>query len=158
MKIEVVEVLENKNEIKNYISHKLPLFSKVSQFNEDIDSLYVEYVEQKLLSYEVFVKKEGGSLFRKNIQKENLSILVNPRNGLSQSIEITNPKKLFVTKDNIIKSEIDEEKLVSSVDKELNSFFRRKDNNIDKINLVNVRSIYKPVWIFKYRKRKIILD
>lgn len=166
MKINVIKNNNEKKDINKYILKKLPLLSRVEQFNTKIDDLYTEYIEQKILTYEVITKKEEKKLFRKSLQSEIISIIVNTQNLESHSVdEEINTSKIFVAKENIRKNNINEDKLIEIVKKELIKYFKDnkkykniREDNIENIKIIDIKSIYKPIWIAKYRDRTIILD
>jgi len=166
MRIDIMKNKKQKKYVTNYIQKKLPLFSRVEQFNSKYDEIYIEYIEQKILTYEILIRKEENKLFRKNLESEIISILVNTQDLKSQSIdENIETLKVFVPKESIRKNNIDEEKLIEIVKKELVKFFKEnkkykniKENNIANIKIIEIKSIYKPIWIFKYKNRSVILD
>ena len=51
MKIEVTTTKTNKKDATKYILRKIPLVSKVSQFNNIIGDVHLEYIEFKILKY-----------------------------------------------------------------------------------------------------------
>ena len=57
MRVEVIDMEQTKNEAKKYILKKIPLVSKVFQFNSVIGDIKLEYIEFKVLIYEVIRKK-----------------------------------------------------------------------------------------------------
>ena len=58
MRVEVIDMEQTKNEAKKYILKKIPLVSKVFQFNSVIGDIKLEYIEFKVLIYEVISKKK----------------------------------------------------------------------------------------------------
>ena len=75
MRVEVMDIEKKRNEAKKYISHKLPLVSKVSQFNRIIGDIKLEYIEFKVLKYEVIIKNKS-----KNLLRSGLNSMVNNLN------------------------------------------------------------------------------
>ena len=51
MRVEVIDMEQTKNEAKKYILKKIPLVSKVFQFNSVIGDIKLEYIEFKVLIY-----------------------------------------------------------------------------------------------------------
>lgn len=165
MRIEVMDIEKTRNEAKKYISHKLPLVSKVSQFNRIIGDIKLEYIEFKVLKYEVIIKNKSKNLLRSGTKKEMITMLVNTCNGHSESVDnIPNTSKKYVSKSCIRKNIIDDDDLVDVVKKQIISYLTNKlkyDNlnkiNID-INIVDIKSIYKPYWVGDFRGRNIFID
>ena len=46
------------------ILRKTPLISKIDQFNRKIENIHLEYVEYKVLKFEIIVRKENINNFR----------------------------------------------------------------------------------------------
>ena len=165
MRIEVMDIEKTRNEAKKYISHKIPLVSKVSQFNRIIGDIKLEYIEFKVLKYEVIIKNKSKNLLRSGTKKEMITMLVNTCNGHSESVDnIPNTSKKYVSKSCIRKNIIDDDDLVDVVKKQIISYLTNKlkyDNlnkiNID-INIVDIKSIYKPYWVGDFRGRNIFID
>ena len=165
MKIEVMDNKKTKSEAIKYISKKLPLASKVVQFNSVIENMHIEYIEFKILRYEVLVKKKniyGVS----ELKKEIINIIVNTSNGRSKSVkEIPKTTQKYVTKSYMRANNIDNEKLTSQVTKEVINYLTKKKllstslliNNTN-IELVEMKSIYKACWIADFRGRNVIID
>ena len=57
MRVEVIDMEQTKMKLKVYIKEK-PLVSKVFQFNSVIGDIKLEYIEFKVLIYEVISKKK----------------------------------------------------------------------------------------------------
>ena len=87
MRVEVIDMEQTKNEAKKYILKKIPLVSKVFQFNSVIGDIKLEYIEFKVLIYEVISKKKNNKIFRNETKKETITMLVNTYNGHSESID-----------------------------------------------------------------------
>ena len=62
MRVEVIDMEQTKNEAKKYILKKIPLVSKVFQFNSVIGDIKLEYIEFKVLIYEVISKKKNNKM------------------------------------------------------------------------------------------------
>ena len=165
MRVEVMDIEKKRNEAKKYISHKLPLVSKVSQFNRIIGDIKLEYIEFKVLKYEVIIKNKSKNLLRSGTKKEMITMLVNTCNGHSESVDkIPNTSKKYVSKSCIRKNIINDEDLVDVVKKQIISYLtnKLKYDNLNKINIeinmVDIKSIYKPYWVGDFRGRNIFID
>lgn len=165
MRIEVMDIEKTRNEAKKYISHKLPLVSKVSQFNRIIGDIKLEYIEFKVLKYEVIIKNKSKNLLRSGTKKEMITMLVNTCNGHSESVDnIPNTSKKYVSKSCIRKNIIDDDDLVDVVKKQIISYLtnKLKYDSLNKINIeinmVDIKSIYKPYWVGDFRGRNIFID
>ena len=165
MRIEVMDIEKTRNEAKKYISHKLPLVSKVSQFNRIIGDIKLEYIEFKVLKYEVIIKNKSKNLLRSGTKKEMITMLVNTCNGHSESVDnIPNTSKKYVSKSCIRKNIIDDNDLVDVVKKQIISYLtnKLKYDNLNKINIeiniLDIKSIYKPYWVGDFRGRNIFID
>lgn len=165
MRIEVMDIEKTRNEAKKYISHKLPLVSKVSQFNRIIGDIKLEYIEFKVLKYEVIIKNKSKNLLRSGTKKEMITMLVNTCNGHSESVDnIPNTSKKYVSKSCIRKNIIDDNDLVDVVKKQIISYLtnKLKYDSLNKINIeiniLDIKSIYKPYWVGDFRGRNIFID
>ena len=165
MRVEVIDMEQTKNEAKKYILKKIPLVSKVFQFNSVIGDIKLEYIEFKVLIYEVISKKKNNRIFRSETKKETITMLVNTYNGHSESIDkIPNTLNKYISKSCIRESKINEDDLVNVVKKEIITRLtdRLRYDSIDKvtiqINIVDIKSIYKPYWIADFRGRNIFID
>ena len=165
MRVEVIDMEQTKNEAKKYILKKIPLVSKVFQFNSVIGDIKLEYIEFKVLIYEVISKKKNNKIFRNETKKETITMLVNTYNGHSESIDkIPNTLNKYISKSCIRKSKINEDDLVNVVKKEIITRLtdRLRYDSIDKviiqINIVDIKSIYKPYLIADFRGRNIFID
>ena len=165
MRVEVIDTEKTKNEAKKYILNKIPLVSKVFQFNSSIGGLKLEYIEFKVLVYEVISKKKNNRIFRSETKKETITMLVNTYNGRSESIDkIPNTLNKYISKSCIRESKINEDDLVNVVKKEIiiRLTDRLRYDSIDKINvqinIVDIKSIYKPYWVADFRGRNIFID
>ena len=165
MRVEVMDIEKTRNEAKKYISHKLPLVSKVSQFNRIIGDIKLEYIEFKVLKYEVIIKNKSKNLLRSGTKKEIITMLVNTCNGHSESVDnIPNTSKKYVSKSCIRKNIIDDNDLVDVVKKQIISYLtnKLKYDSLNKINIeiniLDIKSIYKPYWVGDFRGRNIFID
>lgn len=166
MRVEVIESKINKKDAKKQILSKMPLMSRVSQFNSIATDFHLEYIELKVLSYEVITKKKGNKIFRQNTKIEKITMLINTYNGYSQSIEdIPTTVIKYISKSCIKKSKIKEEDMIEGVKSQIIYFLKDKmeEDSLDKINLQNInvieiRSIYKPYWIANFKGKNILID
>lgn len=165
MRVEVIDIEQTKNEAKRYILNKIPLVSKVFQFNSVIGDIKLEYIEFKVLIYEVISKKKNNRIFKNESKKETITMLVNTYNGRSESIDkIPNTLNKYISKSCIRESKINEDDLVNVVKEEIVSRLtdRLSYDSIDKIsiqiNIVDIKSIYKPYWVANFRGRNIFID
>ena len=165
MRVEVIDMEQTKNEAKKYILKKIPLVSKVFQFNSVIGDIKLEYIEFKVLIYEVISKKKNNKIFRNETKKETITMLVNTYNGHSESIDkIPNTLNKYISKSCIRESKINEDDLVNVVKKEIITRLtdRLRYDSIDKvtiqINIVDIKSRYKPYWRAYFRGLNIFID
>ena len=136
MRVEVIDMEQTKNEAKKYILKKIPLVSKVFQFNSVIGDIKLEYIEFKVLIYEVISKKKNNKIFRNETKKETITMLVNTYNGHSESID----------------------KIPNTLNKYISKSCIRESKVTIQINIVDIKSIYKPYWIADFRGRNIFID
>lgn len=165
MRVEVIDIEQTKNEAKRYILNKIPLVSKVFQFNSVIGDIKLEYIEFKVLIYEVISQKKNNRILKNKSKKETITMLVNTYNGRSESIDkIPNTLNKYISKSCIRESKINEDDLVNVVKEEIVSRLtdRLSYDSIDKIsiqiNIVDIKSIYKPYWVANFRGRNIFID
>lgn len=165
----LVEVMENKMKKKDavkYFLNKMPLMSRVAQFNTVVKDVHIEYIEFKILSYEITSKEKKNKFFRHNKKKKNITMLVNTYNGYTQSIESSPTTfKRYVSKSYIKKSKIEEEKIILEVKNQIMNHLTQsyKDITMDKIalhniSIIDIKSIYKPYWVADYNGKSIIID
>lgn len=166
MKIEAIEINKSKKEALKHVSRKMPLMSKVSQFNTVVSDIHLEYIELKVLNYEVISREKTNKVFRHETKKHYITMLVNTFSGYSESIDIIpSTTRRYVTKSRIKKAKIGECDIIEGVKSEIMNFLgeKYKSNTIDKVNLQNinikeVKSIYKPYWVANFRGRSILVD
>ena len=165
MRVEVIDIEKTRNEAKKDILHRLPLVSKIFQFNDVIGDLKLEYIEFKVLKYEVISKSKNNNLFRRESQKENITILVNTYNGHSESVDkIPVTSKKYVSKSCIRRNKINEDDLISLVKKQIIEKLtdKLKFDSLSKvnieINILEIKSIYKPYWVADCRGRNVFID
>lgn len=157
MKIESIEVRKNQKEALKYILGKIPLMSKVSQFNTVITDIHLEYIEIKVLSYEIISKEKTNRMFRYDINTNYITILVNTYSGYSESVDsLPNTTKRYVTKSYIKKSKLGESDIIEGVKNEILNFLDK--TTLQNINIKEIKSIYKPYWVANFKGRSILLE
>jgi len=166
MKIEAIEISKSKKEALKYILNKMPLMSKISQFNTVVSDIHLEYIELKVLNYEVVSKEKTNKIFRHEIKTHYITMMVNTYNGYCESVDtIPITTRRYVTKSCIKKCKIGEEDMIEGVKNEIMNFLGEKSRGdlVDKVNLQNIKikeikSIYKPYWIAEFRGRSVLID
>ena len=165
MRVEDINIKKTKNEAKKYILNKIPLASKIFQFNSFIGDIKLEYIEFKVLKYEIISRQKNNRIFKSELKKEMITMLINTYNGHSESIDkIPNTSKKYVSKSCIRENKINEDDLVNVVKKEIIARLtdKLKSGTIDKINIqiniVDIKSIYKPYWVVDFRGRNVFID
>lgn len=166
MLVEVIEVKTKKKDAMKYILSKTPLMSRVAQFNKVAENVHIEYVEFKILSYEIISKEKKNKFFRYNKKKRKITMLVNTYNGYTQSIEIAPiTSKRYVSKSCIKRSKVKEDDLIIEVKNQIVNFLTDsyKNLNVDKlsihdIKITEIKSIYKPYWVADYNGKSILID
>lgn len=166
MRVEVIESKVNKKEAKKHILSKMPLMSRVAQFNSVATDVHLEYIEFKVLSYEVITKEKRNKMFRQNTKSNKITMLVNTYNGYSQSIDnVPNTSKRYISKSCIKRSKIKEDDMIEGVKAQIIFFLKDKyqKENLDKISFQNIyikeiKSIYKPYWVADFKGKNILID
>ena len=90
MRVEVIDMEQTKNEAKKYILKKIPLVSKVFQFNSVIGDIKLEYIEFKVLIYEVISKKKNNKIFRNETKKETITMYSSSQMQGSEALALQN--------------------------------------------------------------------
>lgn len=162
MKIEVTTTKINKKDATKYILRKIPLVSKVAQFNNIIGDIHIEYIEFKVLKYEIVSKNKSNNFFRKELKKDSITMIVNTQNGHSESIDkIPLTSKRYVSKSRIQRTKIKDDDMIRCVKNEIMNFLKNYNNEkitIQDINVTEVKSIYKPYWVADFRGRNIYIE
>lgn len=166
MRVEVMESKVNKKDAKKHILSKMPLMSRVAQFNSVATDVHLEYIEFKVLSYEVITREKRNRMFRQNTKSKKIIMLVNTYNGYSQSIDnVPNTSKKYVAKSCIKRSKIKEEDMIEGVKTQIIYFLKDKykQENLDRIsfqniNVIDIKSIYKPYWVADFKGKNILID
>ena len=165
MLVDSIEIKVTKNDAIKYAQRKTPIISKIDQFNRKIEHIHIEYVEYKILKYEITCNKKNKGTFRNEDMKNKIIMLVNTYNGHSQSVDFV-PKtiKRYIARSCIKKSNIREDYIIENVKNEIISHFdfKFKNGHIDKqviksIRLIEAGSIYRPYWIGKYNGKEVFV-
>ena len=102
MIIDAIEVKVKKNDVKKFERDNILLMSKVVQLNPRIRNTTLKYVEHKVITYDIFIKIKGKSIFKQDINRSKITMLVNTHTGFSKSInKIPDTYKLNISKNNI---------------------------------------------------------
>ena len=166
MLVDSMEIKVNKNDAIKHIIRKTPLISKIDQFNRKIEDIHLEFVEYKVLKYEIISKRKNKNNFRSEEFKDNIIMIVNTYNGHSQSVDKT-PKtiKRYIARSCIKKSNIENNYIIEKVKNEIINYIDYKIINgsmesriIKNIKLLEISSIYKPYWIGNYKGKEIFVD
>lgn len=166
MLVDSLEIKVKKHDAKKYIFRKTPLVSKIDQFNRKVENIHLEYVEYKILKYEIVSRKKNKSNFRNDDIKHRIIMMINTYNGHSKSIEcVPQTVKRYIARSCIKKSNLKEDYIIEKVKNEILNHFdsKIKNNSMDKhiiknISLLEVSSIYKPYWIGNYNGKEVFVD
>ena len=66
MLVDSIEIKIKKDDAMKLILRRTPLISKIDQFNRKIENIHLEYVEYKVLRFEIISKKKNKNNFRCN--------------------------------------------------------------------------------------------
>ena len=166
MLVDSIEIKVRKKDAMKHIFRKTPLISKIDQFNRKVEDIHLEYVEYKILKYEIVSKRKNKNNFRSYDNRHNIIMMVNTYNGHSKSIDC-DPQtvKRYIARSCIKKCNIKEDYIIEKVKNEtLNHFDNKiKHNSMDKqiiknITLLEVSSIYKPYWVGNYNGKEVFVD
>lgn len=166
MLVDSIKVNINKQDAMKKIFTKTPLISKVIQFNNKAKDIHLEYIEFKILTYEIRSKKGNRSFFRNNSKTFNITMIVNTYSGYSESVDYApTTVKRYIPRSCIKKSKVDEYQIIEEVKNQIFKFLGGKykhnlleNMNIQNIKLVEVKSIYKPYWVANYNGKNIFVD
>mgnify|MGYP003532907554 CR=1 FL=1 len=67
MLIDAIDIKRERNDIKKMLSDKTPLMSKVIQLNTRIKGTNLQYIEYKVITYDVNIRTKEKSIIIKNI-------------------------------------------------------------------------------------------
>ncbi len=165
MRVDAVDIKLNKKDAMKYFINKVPLMSRVVQFNSSPKGIHIEYIEFKVISYQIITKIKGNNLFRQKSQINKFIMLINTYNGCSKYIEnIPTTSKKYISKSYIKENKLNEEDVVYNTKNEIISYLKENSKyNIDKlniqdINILDIKSIYKPYWVANYKGKNILID
>ena len=151
MLVNLIEVKTSEKEaLKNFLK-KIPLLSKVIQFNRGINDINLKYIEYKVLKFRINKCED-------EILKSDYRIIVlNTYTGYIKCInEMPITVKKYIARDCIQQPKINEYILKNKIKGHLEKHCKKYDN--EKLVLDEIVSIYKPFWTCKYNGKKIFLD
>lgn len=165
MLVNSVEIKIKKKDAMKHLIRKTPLVSRIDQFNRKIEDIHLEYVEFKMLKYEITSRKKSKNNFRCEDVKRNITMIVNTYNGHSQSVEkepITT--KRYIAKGCIKKCNIQDDYIIEKVKNEIVKYIDKKNKGyftdkyiLKNVKLVEVTSIYMPYWIGNYNGKSVFV-
>ncbi|WP_297136360.1 hypothetical protein [Terrisporobacter sp.] len=166
MLVDSIEISVNKSDAIKHIFRRTPLISKIEQFNKKVEDIHLEYIELKVLKYEIIYKRKNKGTFRNDDIRNIITMMVNTYNGNSQSVDfIPKTVKRYISKSCIKRSCIKEEYMIEKVKNEIINYFeiKSKGNYIEKqsiksIKILEISSIYKPYWIGYYSGKEVFVD
>lgn len=166
MLVDSIEIKVRKNDATKHIFRKTPLISRIDQFNRKVENIHLEYVEFKILKYEIVTRRKCKNNFRSDDIRDNIIMMVNTYNGHSKSIEcVPQTIKRYIARSCIKKCNIKEDYIIEKVKNEILNHFdnKIKRNSNDKyiikaIRLLEVNSIYKPYWVGNYNGKEVFVD
>ena len=164
MLIDAIDIKRERNDIKKMLSDKTPLMSKVIQLNTRIKGTNLQYVEYKVITYDINIRTKEKSIFKSEISKNTIIMLVNTYTGFSESIEIipvTN--RINVAKKYIRNSSVEEKYMLEIVKDEILKFLTKRVEKLNKvmiqdIKVRDIRSIYKPYLVGYYNDKAIFIE
>ena len=161
MLVEALEIKIDKKQATKIINNKVPLMSKVVQLNKRIKNIKLQYIEYKVITYEIIHKLNlKEKIFNKaNTKIDNITLAVNTNTGHSFNINnIPNTIKINIEQTSFKKSNIDESKIINSTKYELIKSLYKKADSVQNINIVDIKSIYIPFWVGCYDDKSIFID
>lgn len=164
MLVDAIDIKLEKNDMKRMISEKTPLMSKVIQLNTRIKGTKLQYIEYKVITYDILVKIKGKNIFKPDIHTNTIIMLVNTYTGFSESIEsIPVTTKINVPKKNIKNSTIEDRCMLEGVKDEILKFLTSNKERMSKISIQDIKvkdikSIYKPYWVGYFNDKSIFIE
>lgn len=161
MIVEALEVKKDKKQAMKIINNKIPLMSKVVQLNKRIKNIKLQYVEYKVINYEIVHKLNlKERIFNKsNTKIDNITMLINTSTGYTFNINnIPNTVKINIDQINLRESNIDESKIINSIKDELMKDLDKKISYVQDIKLIDIKSIYRPFWVGFYDDKNIFIE
>ena len=151
MLVNLIEIKTTEKEALKKILSKIPLLSKVTQFNKGINDIDLKYIEYKILKYKI------GNYENEFLRKNYRIVLLNTYTGAIKFVdEMPTTVKKYTARDCVQKSKINEYILKNKLKGQLEKYCRKYEN--ERLVLDEIVSIYKPYWICKYNGKKIFLD
>ena len=127
MLVDSIKVNVNKKDAMKKIFTKTPLISKIIQFNNKAQDIHLEYIEFKVLTYQIISKKGSINFFRNNSKTFNITMIVNTYSGYSESVDdAPNTVKRYIPKSCIKKSKVDEYQIIEEVKNQIFKFLGKK--------------------------------
>lgn len=163
MIIDAIEVKVKKNDVKKFERDNIPLMSKVVQLNPRIKNTTLKYIEHKVITYDIVIKIKGKNIFKQDINRSKITMLVNTHTGFSKSItKAPDTYKVNIPKNNIKKSEMDEIHMLENIKNEMIKVIKNNVINskchIHDIKVLDIKSIYKPYWVGIYDGKSVLLE
>ena len=161
MIVEALEAKIDKKQAMKIINNKIPLMSKVVQLNKRIKNIKLQYIEYKVITYEIVHKLNlKERIFNKsNTKIDNITMLINTSTGYTFNINnIPNTVKINIDQINLRESDIDESKIINSIKDELMKDVHQKVSCIQDVKLVDIKSIYRPFWVGFYDDKSIFIE
>lgn len=151
MLVDLIEIKISKKEALNNLVKKIPLLSRVVQFNDRIKDINLKYIEYKIFKYKINFVEDG-------LLKSNDRIIsLNTYTGHTKIIDkVPTTVKRYIAKECIEKSKINDLILKNSVKKEIEKNYKKYEN--ENIELSDIFSVYKPHWTCIYKGKNIFLD
>jgi len=126
-----------KNDLKKFETDNIPLMSKVVQLNPRIKNTTLKYIEHKVITYDIVIKIKGKNIFKQDINRSKITMLVNTHTGFSKSItKAPDTYKVNISKNNIKKSEMDEIHMLENIKNEISSLPGNYHYSIDRLEEV----------------------
>ncbi len=151
MLVDSVEIKISEKEALKSLVEKIPLLSKVIQFNKKINGINLRYIEYKILKYKVD-KIENGFL-----KSDYRIIILNTYTGHTKLVdEVPATVKRYIASSCVEKSKIDDYFFKNNIRNEIERRYRKYES--ENIVLSDVFSIYKPYWSCSYNGKNIFLE
>lgn len=151
MLVDLVEIKINKKEALKNLFGKIPLLSKVIQFNKRIGDINLRYIEYKILRYRVN-RIENGFL-----KSDYRIVALNTYTGHTKLVdEVPATVKRYIARSCVQKPKISDRILKNDIEYEIEKYYRKYES--ENIVLSDVFSIYKPYWTCNYNGKNIFLE
>ncbi|WP_455542453.1 hypothetical protein [Intestinibacter sp.] len=151
MLVNLIEVKTTEKEALKDLLTKIPLLSKVTQFNKRVNDINLRYIEYKILKYKINSYENGF------LRSDYRIVVLNTYTGHIKFVdEVPITVKKYIARDCVQKSKLNEYILKNKLKNQIERHCKKYEN--EKLILDEVVSIYKPFWTCKYNGRKIFLD